>query len=85
MDIAVQRALGGTGALWGGRCVPFGPIDFEARAGVPHSGWPIGYDDVAPYFAAACAHIGCGAAAFEDPLAGFEPGDRDFDFRKVER
>ncbi|MGC1508320.1 FAD-binding protein, partial [Ketobacter sp.] len=24
-----QRRLGGTTAIWGGRCVPFDPIDFE--------------------------------------------------------
>jgi len=84
MDIAVQRSLGGTSNLWGGRCVPFEAIDFEARAAVPHSGWPIGIGDVAPHFAQACAHIGCGAAEFLRPLAGL-PENADFAFDRIER
>lgn len=45
-----QRRLGGSTTIWGGRCMPFDPIDFEARDWVPASGWPIGWDDVAPYY-----------------------------------
>ncbi len=45
-----QRRFGGSTTIWGGRCMPFDPIDFEARDYVPHSGWPIGYDDLAPYY-----------------------------------
>src|ERR1700689_4015946 len=41
MRIAVQRALGGTSLLWGGRCVPFDDIDFAERAHVPLSGWTL--------------------------------------------
>ena len=36
--------------FWGGRCVPFDPIDFEARDQVPHSGWPISYADLLPFY-----------------------------------
>lgn len=45
-----QRRFGGSTAIWGGRCMPFDPIDFETRAHVPHSGWPISYDDLLPYY-----------------------------------
>src|ERR1700749_3384425 len=34
-----RRQLGGSTTIWGGRCVPFDPIDFERRAWIPHSGW----------------------------------------------
>ncbi len=39
-------AFGGTTGIWGGRCVPFDPIDFESRDYVSNSGWPISYDEV---------------------------------------
>jgi choline dehydrogenase-like flavoprotein len=52
--LAVQRGVGGTSALWGGRCVPFDRIDFEARWAVPEDVWPISYDEIAPYFGRTC-------------------------------
>src|ERR1700712_6142624 len=42
-----RSMLGGTTSIWGGRCVPFDPIDFERRDYIPDSGWPIPYDEVA--------------------------------------
>ena len=45
-----QRRFGGSSAIWGGRCMPFDPIDFEMRSHVPHSGWPLSYDDLLPYY-----------------------------------
>jgi choline dehydrogenase-like flavoprotein len=45
-----RRQLGGTSSAWGGRCVPFEAIDFETRAWVPDSGWPLGFNDIAPYY-----------------------------------
>lgn len=44
------RFLGGTTAIWGGRVAEFDAIDFEKRAWVPHSGWPIGAEVLAPYY-----------------------------------
>lgn len=49
-DFYRTQALGGTSTLWGGRCVPFDPIDFEARPHIPHSGWPIAYDEMLPWY-----------------------------------
>ncbi|MBI2235566.1 MAG: GMC family oxidoreductase [Magnetospirillum sp.] len=59
-----SRGLGGTSAMWGGRCVPFDPIDFEPRPHVPFSGWPIGWDEVAPWYAHALALCEAGRPAF---------------------
>jgi choline dehydrogenase-like flavoprotein len=45
-----QRRFGGSTTIWGGRCMPFDPVDFEQRDYVPHSGWPINYSDLEPYY-----------------------------------
>jgi choline dehydrogenase-like flavoprotein len=63
-----EFALGGTTKLWGGRCVPFDPIDFEYREHIPNSGWPISYDDVARYYHRALKY--CDAGAFEFSIEG---------------
>lgn len=45
-----QRRFGGSTTIWGGRCMPFDPIDFERRDYINESGWPIDYKDVADYY-----------------------------------
>src|SRR5262245_35672680 len=45
-----QRRFGGSTTIWGGRCAPFDPIDFERREYVPGSGWPLRYEDLLPYY-----------------------------------
>ena len=45
-----QRRFGGSTTIWGGRCAPFDPIDFERREYLPGSGWPIRYEDLLPYY-----------------------------------
>ncbi len=45
-----QRRMGGSTAIWGGRCVPFDPIDFETRSWVPDSGWPLSHADLLPFY-----------------------------------
>ena len=45
-----QRQLGGSTGIWGGRCMPMDPIDFEKRSYVADSGWPITYDDLLPHY-----------------------------------
>ena len=44
------RAIGGTSTIWGGRAIPFDPIDFEKRDWVPDSGWPFGREALAGYY-----------------------------------
>ncbi len=55
--------FGGTTGTWGGRCVPFDPIDFEQRDYIADSGWPIAYEDVASRYPRAMAY--CDAGAFD--------------------
>ncbi len=59
-----QRRFGGSTTIWGGRCMPFDPIDFEARAFMPHSGWPIGPEALAPYYPEANRLCEAGACAY---------------------
>ena len=59
--------FGGTTGTWGGRCVPFDPIDFEKRDYVPGSGWPISYDEVARFYPRAMEY--CDAGAFDFSVA----------------
>jgi len=56
-----QRRWGGSTTIWGGRCVPFDPQDFECREYVKDSGWPISYDEVAQYYAGATLLCEAGA------------------------
>lgn len=63
-DLTVRRQVGGTTALWGGRCVMFDPIDFEDRTITADAPWPIRYRDVEPYLQRACDWAVCGRAAF---------------------
>jgi choline dehydrogenase-like flavoprotein len=77
---ARRRQLGGTANVWdvrvtpaGGGCrfVPLDAIDFEARAAVPHSGWPLSYRDLAPFYARALRRCGVDGESFrvEDCVA----------------
>ena len=64
MEMAVCRALGGTSWTWGGRCVAFDDVDFEARSYVPNSGWPIRHEDIKPYYLQAAEYLCCGNDTF---------------------
>jgi choline dehydrogenase-like flavoprotein len=62
-DETVRRGVGGTSAIWGGRCIPFDDADFASP------GWPITAADVAPFYAGACDFLDCGPASFSaEPL-----------------
>jgi choline dehydrogenase-like flavoprotein len=65
MPMAARRGFGGTSALWGGRAVPFDPIDLEKRDWVDHSGWPISWAELAQWYPAACEFLDCGPAWFD--------------------
>lgn len=54
------RILGGTSRVWGGRCMPFDDVDYEARSWMDASGWPFGSDTMAPYVDLASGHLGAG-------------------------
>ena len=62
------RFFGGTTNIWGGRCVPLEPIDFEHRPWVTMSGWPIAYDDLLPYYESAHRDLDLGDFVYDDRL-----------------
>lgn len=64
MSDCTRRQVGGTSNIWGGRCVPYDPIDFAQRSYIPHSSWPISYADVQPYFSKCCDYFLCGKPQF---------------------
>ena len=49
-DSCRQRFFGGTTNHWAGWCRPLDAMDFESRAWVPGSGWPITLDDLTDYY-----------------------------------
>lgn len=65
MSESTRRQIGGASVIWGGRCVPYDPIDFDERGWVPHSGWPVGYAELEPYFGRACEYFLCGRPEFD--------------------
>ncbi|CDS54736.1 Glucose-methanol-choline (GMC) oxidoreductase:NAD binding site [Polaromonas sp. CG9_12] len=81
-----QRRFGGSSAIWGGRCMPFDPLDFETRSHVPHSGWPICYEDLLPYYPRAneLSEAGRFSYSAEDALgADALPLIRGFDSHRI--
>ena len=44
------RYFGGTTNHWAGMIRPLDPLDFQQRAWVPNSGWPIEFETLAPYY-----------------------------------
>ena len=44
-----MRAYGGTCNLWGRGCIPLGST-LDEREWVPHSGWPLSYEDLEPHY-----------------------------------
>jgi choline dehydrogenase-like flavoprotein len=66
------RGLGGTSALWGGRCMPYDPSDFAPRPAGQVPGWPIAFDDLLPYYRAAQREAECGDWAYDAVTAGLD-------------
>jgi choline dehydrogenase-like flavoprotein len=64
LDRYRQRRFGGSTTIWGGRCMPFDPIDFEPRYYVPRSGWPLRYEDLVPYYRRANELVEAGEFAY---------------------
>lgn len=59
------RMLGGSSNHWQNNTSPFSPIDFEYRDWIPHSGWPIGFSDIEPYYAKAGVYCGVGDNGYD--------------------
>jgi choline dehydrogenase-like flavoprotein len=60
-----QRRLGGSTAIWGGRCMPLDAIDFERRDWIDGSGWPISFEDLLPFYPEANRLAEAGRFAYE--------------------
>jgi len=73
MALAVRRQVGGTSAIWGGRCVPYDPVDFEYRPWIVDHRWAVSFDEVARYFPRACEWFACGRAVFDATQTGVLP------------
>jgi choline dehydrogenase-like flavoprotein len=66
------RALGGASRIWGGRCLPYDPIDFADRPWAPGPGWPFGLEVLAPYYVR--AQVAAEAGPFDYDPAHALPG-----------
>ena len=53
LQAARLHQFGGTTGHWAGFCSTYDALDFERRAWVPHSGWPITRASLDPYYARA--------------------------------
>ncbi|MES3046700.1 FAD-dependent oxidoreductase [Sphingomonas faeni] len=82
--VATARRLGGASNLWGGRSMPYDPVDFTDRSWVD-ARWPIAYDELMRWFPAA-AETTCGGAAVYTcaPMAAVS-ADRAFEADGIER
>ena len=88
-EITVARRLGGASNLWGGRCLPFDPVDFAPRPWLSGpSGdlpaWPVGPAELEPWLGPACAWLAAGDPVFAEPLPGVA-ADPAFGFESLER
>lgn len=63
-----RRVWGGTGTVWGGRCVPFDSIDYEKRPWIPHSGWPISQAEAEKHLQEALEFCEAGPGSFDANL-----------------
>ncbi|MGH3034539.1 MAG: FAD-dependent oxidoreductase [Gaiellaceae bacterium] len=68
------RFFGGTTNHWGGICRPFEDADFEAREGIPFTGWPIKKDDVDPFYGRAVRVVRLPSQDWD--LDDWAPGDQ---------
>lgn len=90
LSLGRRRQFGGTANLWIHRSIPWDrrlrarvlparAIDFEARDGIPHSGWPLNREDLDPYYERAQAVCELGKFDYEPP-AWTQPGFEPFNF-----
>jgi choline dehydrogenase-like flavoprotein len=70
LELSRLRYLGGTTNHWTGWCRPLDPIDFERRAWVPDSGWPLSRAELEPYYAKAQVVVGSSGPLTTRPRAG---------------
>jgi choline dehydrogenase-like flavoprotein len=74
---SLHNEFGGMAAIWNvvlgdevtpaARYLPMDPIDFESRDWVPHSGWPVTFEEMSPYYDRARTVCGVGRFNFHGP------------------
>lgn len=82
--VATARRLGGTSNLWGGRSMPYDPVDFAPRSWVD-ARWPIDHAELMRWFPFAAEATRSGAAAYAAPPLALPNDDASFDAGTVER
>jgi choline dehydrogenase-like flavoprotein len=65
LDARRVRAFGGTTHWWAGWCRPLAVEDFEARDYIPHSGWPIAFEQLEPFYERAHRTLELGAFNYD--------------------
>jgi hypothetical protein len=65
VELTVSRQLGGTSAIWGGRCVPYDHVDFVERALSLVLAGPAREREWMGHFERACEWMVCGRSAFD--------------------
>lgn len=80
-DLQFGRAiqLGGSSNLWAGRVAPLEEIDFIEREWVQGSGWPIGSEELQPYYSRAFELVG----AADTRTLDFQPPPKPADFKPL--
>jgi choline dehydrogenase-like flavoprotein len=75
LNEARLRYFGGTTNHWGGMCRPLDAADFESRAWLPHSGWPLTRAELYPYYTRAAELCELNGARFSPQNAGIPAAD----------
>ena len=84
LDLARLRYFGGTSGHWSGWCRPLDPADFKRKAYIPYSGWPISYEDLAPYLAPTHEILDLGPVNYDAKSLPFPEGTTpEFDDAKI--
>jgi choline dehydrogenase-like flavoprotein len=69
------RALGGTTAIWTGRCTRFHPLDFQKSTDyLSSSSWPITYSELRPFYRHAERTLRVRAGRLSDPYYQYYDG-----------
>lgn len=84
LTLTRARGVGGTSRIWntevGGepvaKLLALDPIDYEARPGLPHGGWPIDADAMAPWVREAAAWCGLDLRLHDTVSEGPDPLER---------
>ncbi|AXL52835.1 oxidoreductase [Paraburkholderia caffeinilytica] len=76
-DGSRSRYFGGSSNCWGGWCRPLDPWDFEKRDWIPYSGWPFGFEELAPYYARTHELLKLGPQTFDPAYWEREIGRHD--------